>query len=65
MGKTIDKIGNAQKHTSEELRAEKVIVVITTDGMENASHEYNYDKIKYMIERQKERYRWEFIFLEV
>lgn len=63
VGKTIDKIGNAQKHTSEELRAEKVIFVITTDGMENASHEYNYNKIKYMIERQKEKYKWEFIFL--
>ena len=63
VGKTINKIGNAQKHTSENLRADKVMVVITTDGMENASHEYTYDRIKYMIERQKEKYSWEFIFL--
>jgi len=63
VGKTINKIGNAQKHTSEDLRADKVMVVITTDGMENASHEYTYDRIKYMIERQKEKYNWEFIFL--
>jgi len=63
VGKTIHKIGNAQKHTSEELRADKVMFVITTDGMENASREYSYAKIKEMIERQQKRYGWEFIFL--
>lgn len=63
VGRTIDKIGNAQKNTSEEERAEKVMFVITTDGMENSSHEYSYDKVRHMIERQKEKYGWEFIFL--
>lgn len=63
VGKTIHKIGNAQKYTSEDLRAGKVLFVITTDGMENASREYSYDKIKGLIERQKEKYGWEFIFL--
>jgi uncharacterized protein YegL len=63
IGKTIHKIGNAQKHTLEAQRADKVMIVITTDGMENASHEYTYEKIKGMVERQKERYGWEFIFL--
>lgn len=63
VGKTIYKIGNAQKYTIEEARAGKVLVVITTDGMENSSQEYGYDKIKQMIERQKEKYGWEFIFL--
>jgi uncharacterized protein YegL len=63
IGKTIHKIGNAQKHTSEEHRADKVMFVITTDGMENASHEYTYEKIRNMVERQKERFGWEFIFL--
>lgn len=63
IGKTIHKIGNAQKHTAEEERAEHVMFVITTDGMENASREYTYDKIKYMIERQKTKYNWEFLFL--
>jgi uncharacterized protein YegL len=63
IGRTINKIGNAQKHTAEEERAEKVMVVITTDGMENASREYDYDKVRQMIERQKEKYGWEFIFL--
>lgn len=63
IGKTIHKIGNVQKHTSEEERAEKVLFVITTDGMENSSREYNSANIKTMIERQKERYGWEFLFL--
>lgn len=63
IGKTIHKIGNTQRHTSEEHRADKVMFVITTDGIENASREYNYEKIKNMVERQKEKYGWEFIFL--
>lgn len=63
IGKTIHKIGNAQKHTGEEQRADKVMFVITTDGMENASKEYSYDKIKALVEHQKEKYGWEFIFL--
>ncbi|MEI8199971.1 MAG: hypothetical protein WCG21_07910 [Eubacteriales bacterium] len=63
VGKTIHKIGNAQKYTSEDQRAGKVVFVITTDGMENASREYTYDKIRQMIEHQKARYDWEFIFL--
>lgn len=63
IGSTIHKIGNAQKHTSEEYRASKVLFVITTDGMENASREYDYSTIKTMIERQKGKYGWEFIFL--
>jgi uncharacterized protein YegL len=63
IGKTINKIGNAQKYTSEDLQAEKVMVVITTDGMENASHEFSYDRIRKMIEHQKTKYGWEFIFL--
>ena len=49
IGSTIQKIGNAQKRTSEEERAGKVMFVITTDGHENASCEYNYKKIKSMI----------------
>ena len=60
---TINKIGGVQKNTAEEYRAEKVLFVITTDGMENASREFDYDKIKVMIERQKEKHGWEFIFL--
>jgi uncharacterized protein YegL len=63
LGKTIHKIANAQEHTGEEERADKVIFVITTDGMENASREYSYEKIKELVERQKAKHGWEFIFL--
>ena len=63
LGRTISKIGNAQRHTSDELQAEKVLFVITTDGMENASREYDYARIRHMVERQQQKYGWEFIFL--
>lgn len=63
VGKTINKIGNAQKHTIENERAEHVMFVITTDGMENASREFSYEKVRQMIEHQKNKYGWEFIFL--
>jgi uncharacterized protein YegL len=63
VGKTINKIGNAQKRTAEAERAEHVVVVITTDGMENASHEFSDEKVRRMIEHQKSKYGWEFIFL--
>ena len=63
IGFTIQKIKNVQKRTSESQRAEKVLFVITTDGMENASREYTVEKIKTMIRVQKEKYDWQFIFL--
>lgn len=63
VGKTIHKIVNVQKILPEEQRAEKVIFVIITDGLENASREYSYKLIKSMIEHEKEKYGWEFMFL--
>ena len=63
VGKTISKIGNVQKQSKPEHRAAKVLFVITTDGMENASREYSYNKVKAQIVRQKAKYGWEFIFL--
>jgi uncharacterized protein YegL len=63
IGKTINKIGNAQKHTAEDYRAEKVMLVIITDGEENSSREYSAEKVKAQVERQKAKYGWEFIFL--
>lgn len=63
IGSTIQKIVNVQKRTSVEERAEKVLFVITTDGMENASCEYTAEKIKRMIQHQKEKFGWQFIFL--
>ncbi len=62
-GRTIHKIGNAQKHTADDYRAEKVMFVIITDGEENSSREYSAEKVKALIERQKAKYGWEFIFL--
>jgi len=63
LGRTINKISGVQKSTAEEFRAGKVLFVITTDGLENASREFSYDMIKSLIERQKNDYGWEFIFL--
>ena len=63
VGTAIHHIGNVHKYAREEDRPEKTIFVITTDGMENASRKYSYDRLKAMIQRQKETYGWEFIFL--
>lgn len=63
IGRTIHKIGNAQRHTADDYRAEKVMFVIITDGEENSSREYSSEKVKAQIERQKTKYGWEFIFL--
>lgn len=63
IGKTIHKIGAARKNTAEDYRAEKVMFVIITDGEENASKEHSASEVKKIINRQKERYGWEFIFL--
>lgn len=63
IGMTIQKIGTAQKNTAEDYRAEKVMFVIITDGEENSSRRYGSGQVKEMIQRQKERYGWEFIFL--
>ena len=63
VGGAIHHIGNVHKYAREEDRPEKTLFVITTDGMENASRKYSYDRLKTMIERQKEKFGWEFIFL--
>lgn len=63
IGRTISKLAAVQRNTAEEYRAEKVMFVIITDGYENASREYTSDQVKAMIERKKEKYGWEFIFL--
>lgn len=63
VGGAIHHIGNVHKYARKEDVPEKTLFIITTDGMENASHHYTYDKVRNMIERQKERYGWEFLFL--
>lgn len=63
VGRAIHHIGNIHKYAREEDRPEKILLVITTDGMENASREYSAEQIREMIERQKTRFGWEFLFL--
>ena len=63
IGQTIDKLIRVQRGTAESHRAENVMFVIITDGEENASRTYAADQVKKMIEREREEYGWEFIFL--
>lgn len=63
VGDAIHHIGNVHKYARKEDVPEKTLFIITTDGMENASHRYTYDKVRHMIDRQKERCGWEFLFL--
>lgn len=63
MGKTINYIGKKLENIQEDMRPGKVLFVIITDGYENSSREFNYKKIKSMVEHQKRKYSWEFIFL--
>ena len=63
VGGAIHHIGNVHKYAREEDRPERTLFVITTDGMENASRHYDLRRVRAMIERQKARYGWEFLFL--
>lgn len=63
IGGAIHHIGNVHKYARKEDVPEKTIVVITTDGMENASRRYGYSEVKRMVERQQKEYGWEFLFL--
>ena len=59
----IHHIGNIHKYARREDVPEKTMFIITTDGYENASRRYSYETVRGMIERQKEKYGWEFLFL--
>ncbi len=63
LGGAIHHIGNIHKYARKEDVPEKTLFIITTDGYENASRHYDYDKVRKMIGRQKEKYGWEFLFL--
>lgn len=63
IGKAIHKLVSVQRNTAQEFRAKKVMFVIITDGEENSSREYSADKVRSMIEYEKSRYGWEFVFL--
>ena len=63
VGGAIHHIGNVHKYAREEDRPAKTLFIITTDGMENASRRYSLKDVKKLINRQQEKYKWEFIFL--
>lgn len=63
IGGAIHHIGNVHKYARTEDVPEKTLFIITTDGMENASKRYDYRRVKKMVEHQKAKYHWEFIFL--
>lgn len=62
IGHTITSVGKRLSETPEDERPSKVLFLISTDGMENASTDYNQEKVKTMIEHQKTNYNWEFVF---
>ena len=63
IGGAIHHVGNIHKYARPEDVPEHTMFVITTDGQENASHRYTSEQVKKMIERQKEKYGWEFLFI--
>ena len=63
IGGAIHHIGNVHKYARPEDVPAHTMFIITTDGQENASHKYTSDRVKHMIERQKEKYGWEFLFI--
>ena len=63
VGKAIHHIGNVHKYARLEDVPAHTLFVITTDGMENCSQHYTSERVKYMIERQKIKYGWEFLFI--
>lgn len=63
IGMTIYKVDHIQKDMNEECCSENVMFVIITDGEENSSREYSVERVKALIEQQKIKHEWEFIFL--
>ena len=63
IGGAVRHIGNVHKYAREEDRPERTVFVITTDGLENASHRCSYRDVQKMVHRQQEKYGWEFLFL--
>ena len=63
VGDTVRHIAGIHRYARPEDVPEKTVVVITTDGLENASRRYTLDQVKGLIEHEKEKYGWEFLFL--
>ena len=63
IGQTIDHIKMIHRYARPEDVPARTLFIITTDGMENASHRYTSDRVKQLIQHEKEKYGWEFLFL--
>jgi uncharacterized protein YegL len=63
IGVTINRLGKKFSLMDEEKRPSKVVVVVVTDGLENASREFTYDQVKKMVEEQTTQWGWTFIYL--
>lgn len=63
VGGSIDRMVNVQRTVTPENRAENVVFVIITDGMENASRRYSRETVRRMVQKERDEYGWEFIFL--
>ena len=63
IGGAVRHIANIHKYARAEDVPEHTVFVIMTDGLENSSHIFSSDEVKKMIERQKEKYGWEFLFI--
>lgn len=63
IGRSIRHIRNIRDRQTPAERTDKVLFVITTDGMENASHEFSADYVKLLVERMQDKEQWEFLFL--
>lgn len=63
IGKTINSIGERLRKLSEHKRPDQVLITVITDGFENASREFNYNKIKEMIDHQTSKYNWKFAYI--
>ncbi len=63
VGRTINEVGDRLSKTPESDRPGLVVIVILTDGLENASREFSSAKIKEMIDHQREVYKWQFTYL--
>ncbi len=63
LGNSIRHINKVQKALPEDERPAKTMFIITTDGQENSSHDFSYEKIRKMVEKKQEKKQWEFLFL--
>lgn len=63
IGFAINRLGNKFRIMSERSRPDKVIVVVVTDGGENASKEYSQAQVKAMVEEQASKWNWTFMYL--